>query len=178
MQRAVLAALALAHGHTLTIDELVDSLWHHPPQRSLNAIQQHISALRATLGRTDLVTVPAGYRLDLEQEAVDVARFRRTVQHGEQARRAGNLRGAARTLQDALDLWQGPPAADLADCPLREQVAAALGQEHLAARLSWLAVNNDLGAGPSVLAEAEQLAAEQPLDEQVAAELMRALAEA
>ena len=64
MQRAVLAALALARG-TATKEHLIDALWDDPPANAANVVQQYISALRRQLGHEQVVTSPSGYSLNL-----------------------------------------------------------------------------------------------------------------
>ncbi len=178
LQRTVLAALAVTPGHALTVDQIVDALWHRPPDGAVNVVQQYISALRRRLGPEVIVTVSRSYRLQVDPDAIDVERFRALSQQAEQQRRTSSVTAAARLLRDALDLWRGAALADLPAGPFVDTARGTLGRERLETQIAWLSVENDLGNGARVVAQAESLAATHPFDESVAAVLMRCLAEA
>ncbi len=83
-QRAVLAALLLDLDRAVPADQLIDRVWgHEAPPRAGASLQAYISKLRRQLepGRPDraghavLITEPGGYRLAVERDAVDLARF-------------------------------------------------------------------------------------------------------
>ena len=102
-------------------DQLVAALWRDPPRQGANVVQQYVSALRRTLGRQALSTLPTGYRLDIDPDQLDVSIFRRLATVGEQRRLAGDLDGGLRALQEALEEWRGSALEDLPDCPFVEQ---------------------------------------------------------
>ena len=101
-RRAVLARLALAEGRTVTADQLVDTLWpEEAPESGRQALHSLISRLRSQLGPAgdQLVTSPAGYRLDLGGDGLDLARARsllRAAQARARARPGGRVRPPAR----------------------------------------------------------------------------------
>src|SRR2546421_3528723 len=76
--RMLLARLALEPGQVVPIDALIDGLWGEaPPSDATNALQSLVSRLRRTLrgdnGTTSVVeSHPAGYRLSVAREDVDV----------------------------------------------------------------------------------------------------------
>src|SRR3954469_20890414 len=80
-ERALLAVLALSAGRVVAATTLVDQLWPSGelPEDPSNAFPLRVSKLRRTLaalGRADLVVRQgAGYRLNLESDAVDAHRF-------------------------------------------------------------------------------------------------------
>ncbi len=88
-RRAVLALLALAEGRTVPVDTLVDALWpSEVPESGRQALQSHVSRLRGHLGSAAarLETQPDGYRLVLEDDALDVARALSRLSHALAAR--------------------------------------------------------------------------------------------
>ena len=169
------AYLALAREHSATKDQLVDALWSTPPGRATNIIQQYVSALRRTLGASTIVTTGQGYQLVVAPENVDTHAFRRLVDRADEARNAGHPAHAATLLTEALALHRGEPLSGMPDSPFVEPAQASLQRALLEARIRATTVQNDLGRYASAIEMSETLAAEHPLDETVAAELMRAL---
>jgi DNA-binding SARP family transcriptional activator len=82
-ERALLAFLALSAGRVVAATSLVGQLWSPAdlPDGPLNALQIRVSKLRralAVLGGRDLVVRDgAGYRLDVNEAAVDAHAFSR-----------------------------------------------------------------------------------------------------
>ncbi|MFI8341567.1 hypothetical protein ACIF8W_16045 [Streptomyces sp. NPDC085639] len=73
--RALLILLALEPGRVVASDLLIDGIWpDDPPAGATNALQALVWLRRALPG-VDLESHPAGYRLVVEPDAVDVVRF-------------------------------------------------------------------------------------------------------
>jgi DNA-binding SARP family transcriptional activator len=182
-QRAVLGLLALAPGQPLSRAELVDALWRDaPPAQAVNVIQTHLKHLRRLLepdraryaASRVLPVVGDGYALQLPDEAVDLARFRRLVASATRALDSGGQGEAASLLGQALRLWSASP---LVDVPLLAEhpKAVALAAERRAALLHYGESMIASGAARDVLATLEELATAQPFDEAAQALLIRAL---
>ncbi|WP_377252840.1 AfsR/SARP family transcriptional regulator [Phytohabitans kaempferiae] len=162
-------------GVGVSIDELVDRVWGEaPPQRARLTLHTYLSRLRGVLADADgpaLVRRSRGYTLDADPAAVDLHRFR--VIAGE-ARSLGDDDRATALWRDALALWRGTPFADL-DSDWLRQVAAALEAE----RFETVLDRNDAllrrGEYAPLLPELSAAAAEHPLDERVAGQLMLAM---
>ena len=177
MQRALLISLALAPGHTLSRDQLVDALWEvEPPARAGNVVQQYVSALRTILGRDHIITLSGGYRLEMAGGSVDVTEFHSLVRHASHQRRAGNSAAGARTLGEALSMCRGEPLSGVPDIASLVVVRESAKRAVLEARTIRASLENDLGRADSALAEVAAVASAEPLDEAVAVEWMRALA--
>ncbi|MDQ4133259.1 MAG: winged helix-turn-helix domain-containing protein, partial [Actinomycetota bacterium] len=76
-RRALLALLALARGHPVSIGRIVDALWgDDPPAAAMNSAQSHVSRLRRHLGDAAgcLTNDGAGYRLALADDGLDADR--------------------------------------------------------------------------------------------------------
>src|ERR671939_2150637 len=77
-QRALLAILLLDANHAVLAERLIDALWgDRPPDTAKNTLQVYVSQLRKLLPDGALETVPSGYRLAVEPDALDLARFER-----------------------------------------------------------------------------------------------------
>ena len=95
--QAVLAALALSAGSAVPVSRLVELVWgEEPPRTAEKTLQSYVTRLRKGLGRASIVRIGAAYRLDVEADAVDIARFRRVrlQRHGTASGDAGG-RGTA-----------------------------------------------------------------------------------
>ena len=183
-QRMLLCRLALDPGRLVTVDRLVDDLWDAaPPLAPAAALQSSVSRLRRALdqagppGRGALGSHPAGYRLDLSPDRVDLHLFERLTAEGGAALRAGDPGTAARLLRAGLALWRGPVLADAVGA----RFATAPTARAEALRLTALEARVDAelaadGQAPSALvAELTAACASMPLREGLAARLVRAL---
>lgn len=175
--RALVACLALEAGRPVRADRLVEAVWDHGDQAdAAHSLQSLVSRLRRTLGGAELVpAAPGGYRLALEPDAVDAARFERLADDGGAALARGGHATAADVLAEALALWRGPALADVPDSAIAQAAAAALEARRLTALADRIEADLALGAGARVIAELESLTADHPLDERFSAQLMTAL---
>jgi DNA-binding SARP family transcriptional activator len=77
-QRVVLAGLALARGRVVSVDTLIDALWDdEPPANSVGNVHSYVSRLRRAIGGDRIVREPAGYRLVLAADELDIERAER-----------------------------------------------------------------------------------------------------
>src|SRR5262245_3850087 len=174
--RALLAMLLLDAGRTVSTDRLADGLYLTSPADTTHALQSQVSRLRRGLrGCATVDFGPAGYRLAIEPDAVDVHRFTQLAGQGRQALTAGDPARAADLLNTALELWRGSALADVLDAPFAEAAAARLADERLAAVEDRAEAALSLGEHHAVAAELTELVATHPLRERARALLMRAL---
>ncbi|MEL6984878.1 MAG: winged helix-turn-helix domain-containing protein, partial [Actinomycetota bacterium] len=109
----VLAALALSPGSAVPVGRLVELVWgDDPPRTAEKTLQSYTTQLRKALGADRVVRIGTAYRLDVDPDAVDVARF-------DQLLAAGDIPGA-------LAQWTGPPLAGLDPTGLAGPVAGLL----------------------------------------------------
>ena len=134
-QRAALATLAI-NGHTDDIGGLPD-------------------ALGAALESSE-----HGYRLRPEVD-LDIEQFRALADEGRRAAAAGDHSGASGAFTQALDLWKGPPLADV-DTPGVSAARARLVDLHLTVVEAALASDLELGRHDHVVRVAESLTREHP----------------
>lgn len=113
-QRAILAILLLHAGEVVSSDRLIDLVWgDDPPRTAAHSVQTYVSELRQAFDGESgiLVTRRPGYTLDVEPDRIDARRFERLV--GEAgARLDGDPDEAARIVDEALAMWNGPPLGE------------------------------------------------------------------
>jgi predicted ATPase/DNA-binding SARP family transcriptional activator len=160
--RALLAALLLRAGETVSREQLIDALWgDDPPESAPNALQVYVSQLRKALGAETIERRATGYVLDVPREQVDLARFEDLVDSARGAEPAL----ASERLRAALALWRGTPEAD----------AARLEELRLGAIESAIDAELELGLHTELIPELQALVSAEPLRERPRAQLMFAL---
>jgi predicted ATPase/DNA-binding SARP family transcriptional activator/tetratricopeptide (TPR) repeat protein len=152
--RTLVVLLALDAGRDVSADRLIDGVWGDaPPSAAPNALQALVSRLRRAAPGLEVIATPSGYRLAIEPDRVDAHRFTRL---------------AAGAPAEALALWRGDPEFPE---PARAE-AVRLEELRLAALRARLAAES---VTRDVVPELEALVAAHPLDEPLAALLVRAL---
>ncbi|WP_406187018.1 BTAD domain-containing putative transcriptional regulator [Streptomyces sp. NBC_01006] len=177
-QQSVLAALALGAGRTVSRQELLDGVWGTESPLT-NVVPVYIYRLRKALrtgeGPGSLIEhARCGYRLAPGAVEVDVARMERLLTDVGRADRAGEGTEVVRLCSQALDLFRGEPLAGLPG-PLAEVERLRLTERRVAVMQRKAQWQLRLGRHFEAIAELFALAAAHPLNEPVAATLMRAL---
>lgn len=181
LQRALLARLVAAHGHTVSVDRLIDDLWEgEPPPKALSALQVYVSHLRRALepGRERrapariLVSAAPGYCLRLPVEAVDSWQFEAKVTA---AYEESDPQQRVRLLEEALSGWSGDPFAGAGDALWAAPEVARLTELRLAAVEAQAAAQVELGRYGTAVAALERQVRERPGREGAAAVLATAL---
>jgi len=175
--RAVLAVLLLNANEPVSAERLAVALWgDEAPAGATRTVQVHISRLRKALDDPDIVaTTPAGYRLHLGPDDLDVLRFGRLVDDGRRLLKAGQPEQAGTILREALALWRGPPLADLTFEPFAQPEIALLEEQRLTALEARVEADLAAGRHAAVVGELERLVALHPTRERLAGQLMVAL---
>jgi DNA-binding SARP family transcriptional activator len=172
-QRAVLAILLTRANEVVSAGRLIEELWgEQQPRTAANALQYHISQLRKVLAPHEvIITQEPGYVIRIGPDELDLLRFEVLV---EQARRAAPEL-AAQMLREALDLWRGPPLADLANESFAQLEILRLEELRLGALERRLDADLALGRFAELVGEVQVLVREHPLRERLRAALMQAL---
>ncbi|RLV01505.1 SARP family transcriptional regulator [Streptomyces griseocarneus] len=179
-RRSVLAMLLLQANTTVSVAQLIDSVWEdEPPAHARTVVQGHVSRLRATLAEAgadaygvSLATHGSAYLLRLPEALVDTYRF------GELVARARPVEAPAEAvglLREALGLWHGPALSGTVPTPPFAAAAHALEERRLHAVESLARAYGALGAHDHAVAALVPEAAAQPLRESLVATLMLAL---
>ncbi|MFD0784802.1 winged helix-turn-helix domain-containing protein, partial [Micromonospora azadirachtae] len=115
-QRLVLALLLARAGSPVALTELVDLLWDDDaPASAANVVHRHVGVLRR-LFEPGLPTRSAGrylprelsgYRLRVDEESLDLLKFRSLSRLAGRHLRDGDPESALRHSLDGLRLWRG-----------------------------------------------------------------------
>ena len=175
-QRSVLAILALDANRAVSSDRLIEALWTDDPPASATAtLQSYVSRLRRALGSDAVESTSGGYRLRIDPDALDVARFERLAKQGRDAFAAADPATATARLTEALDLWRGEPLGDLAMEAWALADVERLVNLHAAATEDRIDADLALGRHGSLIGELELLVARYPVRERLRGQLMLAL---
>jgi len=183
-RRAALGLLALGPNALVHRETIIDAVWGaDPPVTAVNLVQAHASRLRRALdpGRSRgdpgglLVSVGSSYRLQVTAGQLDLLAFERLADQAGAACAAGDSAAACGLYEQALELWQDEPLADV-DVLRGHPAVLGLGRRRAAVTAAYGYVAIDAGLHGHVLPHLEALAQREPLNEQTHALLMLALA--
>jgi DNA-binding SARP family transcriptional activator len=176
-QRATLAILVLNANRVVSVDRLADDLYAGAaPVTAVTQVQRQISELRKVLGSASAIeTRPPGYVLHASHDQLDLTRFERFAGEATVALEREDAKAAADLLRSALELWRGPPLADLAYEPFAATSIDRLEEIRLAALETRIDADLRLGRNAELIGELEELVAAEPFRERFRAQLMLAL---
>jgi DNA-binding SARP family transcriptional activator len=175
-QRATLAILLLDANRVVSVERLADGLYSGAaPVTAVTQVQRQISELRKILGASAIETRAPGYVLRLAPEQLDLERFERSAEEANRALDAGDPQSATSLLEDALELWRGPPLADLPHEHFAQISIERLEEIRLAAVEQRVAADLALGRHGELVGKLEELVAAHPLREHFYGQLMLAL---
>jgi DNA-binding SARP family transcriptional activator len=164
-QRALLSLLLTRPNEVVSADRLIDELWgDEPPKTAANTVQYYVSQLRKLLGAERIETKPPGYALRIGPGELDLERFETLVRAGD-----------GDSLRAALELWRGPPLADLEYERFARAEIGRLEELRVVALEKRIAADLEAGLDAELVGEIESLVAEHPLRERLRAQLMLAL---
>ena len=179
-QRALLALLVLHANELVRTEALVTQLFgEERSEAAVHALRVAVSRLRRLLqsaqGREAIETRPGGYVLTADDEQLDTAWFERLLGEGRVLLAAGDARGAAARLREALALWRGTPLADVALVDYLQPEIRRLEELRGLALMERIDADLALGAGGDLTEELQSLVAANPLQERPRGQLMLAL---
>ncbi|MFD8813882.1 BTAD domain-containing putative transcriptional regulator [Streptomyces sp. NPDC059627] len=191
--RQVLALLALRADQVVPVPTLIEELWAGTPPRSARTtLQTYVLQLReliatalrrgsepeggaARSAKDVLATMPGGYLLAAGGGSSDIREFERLREQGCRAMDDGNFAGASGTLRRALDLWSGPPFADVTIGAHLGMEARRLEESRLCALDQRIEADLRLGRHRELLAELTVLTSRYRSHENLHAQFMLAL---
>ncbi|MET7773817.1 BTAD domain-containing putative transcriptional regulator [Nocardia sp. NPDC005366] len=177
--RLLLASLALRRGRSRSTQALIDDVWgEQPPRAPMNALHTQVSRLRSALPDGTLEIGPAGYRLNLAIDQVDLALAGDLLRTARRDRERGDAAGCLDTVDRVRSLWRGEPGADLPPGEVADALRAHAADSLADLDLVELAAREDIGDLDGALRLARRMAASDPLDEPAESTLMRLLAAA
>ncbi|WP_230196570.1 AfsR/SARP family transcriptional regulator [Streptomyces coriariae] len=183
-QQALLAVLLAGAGRAMSLPQLIGLLWGGAePASATNVIRRYAGSLRRMI-QPDLPRMASGqwlvgggggYRIDVDEDSLDLLGFRALYARAREARDEGLIDAAVRLYVDALALWRGPVAAGISAEVRGHPLFTQLDNERLtvAVEAADLALRHG-EAGP-VLASLQTLADQHRLEEHLHSKLMLAL---
>ncbi|MGW4470003.1 BTAD domain-containing putative transcriptional regulator [Nonomuraea sp. NPDC004354] len=167
-QRLTLAALLLAEGRMLSVQQLVNVLWAEaPPPTAASTVRNYVSRLRGVLGDGAIRSLRSGYS---STARLDVREFVALVSRARDAPPAE----ARDLLERAVRLWRGEPLAGLPGAWARRQ-RSRLVEMRLSALEARAECDLALGRHHESVAELTSLMTAHPARERVCRLLMLAL---
>jgi DNA-binding SARP family transcriptional activator/tetratricopeptide (TPR) repeat protein len=181
-EQALLAALLLRPGRTVSRQQLLDGVWgSEPPGTGAKVIPVYVHRLRKRLhapetGAEDsvIVTVRGGYLFAPRSASVDVARWEEIAAEGHAARDSGDLDAAVDAWSRTLGLLRGEPLASIPG-PFAEGERLRLEEQRLVLVQDKVDCQLRLGRHAEAVGELFSLTAAHPYHEALAALLIRAL---
>ncbi|MCG7208405.1 AfsR/SARP family transcriptional regulator [Streptomyces arenae] len=191
--RQVLALLALRADQVVPVATLVEELWAGtPPRTARTTLQTYVLQLRELIAaalhrpagpgspgtrsaKDVLTTLPGGYLLATGGGRSDIREFERLRELGCRAMDEEHHADASRTLSQALDLWSGPPFADVSTGAHLAMEARRLEESRLCALDRRIEADLRLGRHRELLAELTVLTARYRSHENLHAQFMLAL---
>ncbi|MEU6565001.1 AfsR/SARP family transcriptional regulator [Nocardia nova] len=175
--RLLVAALAVQPGRSRSAQALIDDVWgEQPPRAPMNALHTQVSRLRSALPEGSLEIGPAGYRLLMGSDQVDLSMAQTLEREARQRLESGDSAGCLDRVLRARGLWRGEPGADLPPGPVADEVRELAAARASALDVLELSARESAGDIEGALRVARRSAAIDPLDEPAHATLMRLLA--
>ncbi|HEY3609263.1 MAG TPA: BTAD domain-containing putative transcriptional regulator [Pseudonocardiaceae bacterium] len=173
----ILAVLLMANRQRESVDRLVEAVWGGaPPPTAVKQVRNAVSDLRRALhgSSVDITPIADCYQLDLSRSVLDAHSFQLRVAQARKWLVSGPPAAAVAEFRAALSLWNGPALSGL-DSPVLQAVASALQEERLTVLEECIDLQLRQGNDRTLVRELSQLAADNPLRERIAAQLIFAL---
>jgi DNA-binding SARP family transcriptional activator len=182
-QRLLLALLALQPSQPVSVDEIVDVLWQGKPPRTYQGlIHTYVARLRDRVeppaGRPvrTITLTQGGYRLELDRDQLDLARFNDLAARAWRAQFNGGIDLAMELFSSALDCWRGRVLSDAGYWLSHHPAAVAVTRRRLGTVLAYADIAISCGRFEQAMTPLSDAAATDALHEGLHARLMLALA--
>jgi DNA-binding SARP family transcriptional activator len=172
---SVLAVLAMSVGRTVTVDQAIGAVWDDPPASARNAVQVAVSRLRDAFGKDAVSTTSGGYRLGSALTRVDLLEIDALAGEAQRLLAARRPVETLAACDAALALAADEPLVGLRS-EWTEGVRGHIGEQLVQVRLMRAQSLTRLGRASEAVSILVELGKLRPLDEGIAAALMRALA--
>ncbi len=178
-QRVVLAALLAQANLVVPVEDLAVTVWDGaPPPAARVTLRNYVKRLRQGLGSEiggRIQTRDPGYLMEVGDDELDLLRFMKLCEVGGTAVRAGRWKQGQEVLGHGLDLWRGPPLADVPSEMLRSREIPRLDQLRLQAWEWHTDAALNLGRHDDLVGRLRTLVDAHPLRERFHAQLMLSL---
>lgn len=182
--RAVLALMLSRRNRLVSAGTFADEVWGKDVDHTIANLQVVVGKIRKALATGDhradghgyVKTIGSGYMITIEDQQVDLARFRQQRIVGDAARAAKRPGDAATAYRLALAEWSGTRAfEDLAGLRFADAFAQAVDQELIAVRQHRVEADLALGRHAELVGELLALTEEHPFNDILCGQLITAL---
>ncbi|MEU8347258.1 tetratricopeptide repeat protein [Spirillospora sp. NPDC048832] len=177
-ERCVLAVLLYSARQPVPTETIIRRVWDRdPPAKARQGLQVYMTRLRHRLEDVEgaaLISRQGSYLLDVDEESVDLHRFRRLRDQARAIAESGDDEYALDHHRQAAELCRAEPLADLSG-DWAERTRHNLEQELLSAAFARIDLELKHGNHADVLRELSDLTERHPLDERPVERLMKAL---
>jgi DNA-binding SARP family transcriptional activator len=173
---SVLAMLLVNANHLVLTEALIEEIWRqNPPSSASTTLQTYIYQIRMALGRATIDTRPGGYCLPVDEDELDLLRFRALVAQGRRHLDEGRPDDALGAFRASRALWRGRPLSNVRCGTVLQLELQHLEEERR--RAAELSVEAAFAAGRhrEVIADLKVLIADDPYNEWLHARLIEAL---
>lgn len=181
-QRRLFAYLADRANTVVPIGRLVDITWpdDNAPDRAEHNVRTYIHRLRQSLGEHGkrLETLPVGYRLQVEDDEVDMSRFVEATEAARRHRELGSASDASDHVAVALSVWSGSPFDEFAEETWAVGARTRLDALYVSIRELQAELYLETSQADAALVELQDLTSDYPLHEGPQRLLMMALSAA
>jgi DNA-binding SARP family transcriptional activator len=182
-QQMVLALMVLEANTVVSVDRLLEWVWHEDAEpRNAATLQVYMSNLRRlltpageALGRSLIVTKRPGYELQLNEDESDLLLFESLRRQGEVAGHSDNHANSVVAFRAALKLWRGEPLSGLPVDAIHAGATTRLQLTRVTVMEQTGEAELAVGRHREILGELQTWVAEHPLDERLRGHLMLAL---
>lgn len=165
-EQIVLSVLALRNGELTSTHTLSDAIWgDNLPGTWRKQLQASIVVVRRAVGATRVVTSPDGYRLQIEDDDLDIARFENQIARGRMHLESGQPGRAVADFQRSLAIAPRDPFPALRGWPGATEEKERVLELRQGAEDDLLRARLATGDHPTVAADATRLIAAAPLRE-------------
>ncbi|MEU2510699.1 AfsR/SARP family transcriptional regulator [Streptomyces syringium] len=177
----LIGLLLVQNGETVSVDTLIEELWgENAPRSALTTLQTYIYHARKIFagmpgGEHVLVTRPAGYVIQVPDDAIDVAVFERLVQRARRLLDDDRPEEAMGCLDEARALWRGPVLVGMMIGSVLEAHLTYINELRFSATHLHIEASQRLGRHQEIIPQLRLLVAENPLNESLHAQLIKAL---
>ncbi|MEX5717409.1 AfsR/SARP family transcriptional regulator [Geodermatophilus maliterrae] len=181
----LMGMLLLRPGRVVHIDSIVEELWGDRPPRSVRTtMQTYVYNVRRCIEENELATDAEamlatrypGYLLCISPAQLDATSFQQLCRRGAAEMSEARHADAVRTLRAALELWSGPPLANVPCGPVLSRFVVELEEQRRHAQHLRIEAEMALGAHRELIGDLRTMVAVDRLDEVLHGQLMRVLA--
>jgi tetratricopeptide (TPR) repeat protein len=178
----ILGALLAQPGRLLPLDTLVDWVWpedEERPQNTQQTFHTYANRIRSLLRKLDvgaqLIGQRGALRLIVDRKLIDYHRFRDAMDEARKFKDNGDVRRARDLAAAAMELWTGPPLAELETARAANWRHNVMVNQWVPANVLLIELHLALGEADQAIARLDDVQDEYPTHIALAKQRIRAL---